>query len=73
MKKIFAAVISLVLVFAAVLPPSAALATYNNETEVTKKLDSKEYYMISLDDGSVMFSKNENKSVPPAAISKRPF
>lgn len=70
MKKIFAAVVSLVLVFAAVLPPSAALAAYNNETEVTKKLDSKEYYMISLDDGSVMFSKNENKSVPPAAFVK---
>lgn len=70
MKKIFAFLFSAAVVIFAVLSPMTAFANYNNETEVTKNLDSKEYYMISLDDGSVMFSKNEEKKVAPAAYVK---
>lgn len=70
MRKIFYSFLSLALALFLLLPPAVSFASYNNETEVTKKLDSKEYYMISLDDGSVMFSKNEQKKVPPAAFVK---
>lgn len=70
MKKIFAVLLSVITVAFFVLPSAIVFANYNNETEVTKKLDSKEYYMISLDDGSVMFSKNEDKKVPAAAFVK---
>lgn len=70
MKKFFAFALTFFAVLFALLSPFAASASYNNESEVTKKLDSKEYYMLSLDDGSVMFSKDENKKVPPAAFVK---
>ena len=45
-------------------------ADYSNETQVTKNLYSDVYYMTSLDDGSVMFKKNESKKVQPAAFVK---
>lgn len=70
LKKIFALLLSAAVIMLSVLPSATVFANYNNETEVTKKLDSKEYYMISLDDGSVMFNKNGTEKVPPAAFVK---
>lgn len=46
-----------------------AFADFNSE-EITKELLSEAYYMISLDDSSVMFSKNENEKIQPAAFNK---
>lgn len=69
-KKIFSLFLAITAIMLAMIPSATVFANYNNETEVTKNLDSKEYYMISLDDGSVMFSKNEEKKVPPAAFVK---
>ncbi len=69
-KKIFALFLAVTVIMLAVVPSATVFANYNNETEVINKLDSKEYYMISLDDGSVMFSKNEEKKVPAAAFVK---
>ena len=68
MKKIISVLASLVLLLSAF--SFSGYADYSNETEVTKKLYSDVYYMISLDDGSVMFKKNENKKVQPAAFVK---
>lgn len=68
MKKflsVFAAALILICTLSLV-----GFADYSNETEVTKGLYSDVYYMISLDDGSVMFKKNETKKVQPAAFVK---
>ncbi len=45
-------------------------ADFNGQTDVTEKLVSDIYYMISLDDGTVLFSRNETKKTAPAAFVK---
>ena len=67
MKRFFAVFAALLIAAAAVFPASA---NYNKETEVTKSHRSSAYYMISLDDNSVIFSKNETKKLPAAAFVK---
>lgn len=47
----------------------SAFADFNDEPDIGKRY-SYAYYMISLDDGSVIFSKNEDKKVAPAAFNK---
>ncbi len=70
MKRLSAVIVLLIIVISAIFAPGTALASYNNETDLTKKLDTKIYYMMSLDDDSIMFNKNEKKSVSPAAFVK---
>ncbi|MCM1364319.1 MAG: hypothetical protein NC215_04995 [Ruminococcus sp.] len=51
---------------------SAALfagADFNSE-EFVSELKSYSYYMVSLDDGTVMFNKNESQRVAPAGFAK---
>lgn len=45
-------------------------ANFNGESDLSDKLYSYSYYMVSLDDGTEMFSKNKNKKVAPAAFNK---
>lgn len=47
-----------------------SLANFNSEKELTDQLKSYAYYMVSLDDGTEIFSKNKNKPVAPAAFCK---
>ncbi|MBQ7597484.1 MAG: D-alanyl-D-alanine carboxypeptidase [Clostridia bacterium] len=68
MKKVFAAFLAVVLCFGCFA--LTAGADFNAQTEVTEKLVSDIYYMISLDDGTVLFSKNETKKTAPAAFVK---
>lgn len=69
-KRLSAVIVLMIIVISAIFAPGTALASYNNETDLTKKLDTKIYYMMSLDDDSIMFNKNEKKSVSPAAFVK---
>lgn len=48
----------------------AAFADFNASEEATKGLASEIYYMVSLDDDTVLFSKNETKRTAPAAFVK---
>lgn len=47
-----------------------ASANFNGESELSSKLLSYSYYMVSLDDETEMFSKNKDKKVSPAAFNK---
>ena len=64
MKRLSAVIVLLIIVISAIFAPGTALASYNNETDLTKKLDTKIYYMMSLDDDSIMFNKREKKCFP---------
>ena len=44
-------------------------ADFNSE-QFTKDLQSYAYYMVSLDNDEVIFSKNQDKAVAPAAFAK---
>ena len=68
MKKVFAVMLSCLL-FASCCVLFAG-ADFNAQTEVTEKLASGIYYMVSLDDGTVLFSKNETKKTAPDAFVK---
>ena len=68
MKKFFAVLLAS-LMFLSCFAPLAG-ADFNAQTEVTEKLVSDAYYMISLDDGSVLFNKNESTKTAPAAFVK---
>ena len=70
MKKIFAFLISVLTVTSFLSAGFCASANFNNEKDAVKGLNSEVYYMISLDDGTELFSKNEEKKVAPAAFSK---
>ena len=48
----------------------AAFANFNGQEEAVKDLASEIYYMVSLDDGTELFSKNETKQTAPAAFVK---
>ncbi len=50
--------------------PLFASADFNASEEATKGLASEIYYMVSLDDDTVLFSKNETKRTAPAAFVK---
>ncbi len=50
--------------------PFAAFANFNGQEDATKGLASDIYYMISLDDETELFSKNETKQTAPAAFIK---
>ncbi len=47
-----------------------SLAGFNEIEEATKGLASEIYYMVSLDEDTVLFSKNETKKTAPAAFVK---
>ncbi|MGN0468442.1 MAG: D-alanyl-D-alanine carboxypeptidase family protein [Acutalibacteraceae bacterium] len=66
-KKIICLITAIVLAFLTLTV--SASANFNDASDVGK-LRSYAYYMISLDDGSEMFSKNENKKLAPAAFNK---
>ncbi len=68
MKNVFALLLACVLLFACCVP--AVFADFNAQTEATDNLVSDIYYMISLDDGTVLFSKNETKKTAPSAFVK---
>ena len=68
MKKVFAVLIACFLIFSCCALP--AFADFNAQTEATEHLVSDIYYMISLDDGTVLFSKNETKKTAPSAFVK---
>lgn len=68
MKKVFA--VLLVCFFAFGCFAVTASADFNAQTEATENLVSDIYYMISLDDGTLMFSKNETKKTAPSAFVK---
>lgn len=69
MKKTFILLLTLIMLFAAVSTTFTAGADFNSE-DITKKIRSYAYYMISLDNSSVMFSKNETQKIQPAAFNK---
>ena len=58
------------LLIAAVCAGNLCFANFNAQTEVTSKLYSKAYYMVSLDDGTEMFSKNAEHKTHAAAFTK---
>ncbi|MGN1418331.1 MAG: D-alanyl-D-alanine carboxypeptidase family protein [Acutalibacteraceae bacterium] len=66
-KKLICLITVIVLTFLTLTV--TATANFNDATDVGT-LRSYAYYMISLDDGSEMFSKNENKKLAPAAFNK---
>ena len=68
MKRSIAALCAVLLLFGVF--PFAAFANFNGLEEATKGLASDIYYMISQDDETELFSKNETKHTPPAAFVK---
>lgn len=69
MKKIFVYLLALLVLVTSFSTALIASADFNSE-DVTKEMRSYAYYMISLDNSSVMFSKNEDKQIQPAAFNK---
>ena len=69
MKKLIAFIFTILIILSSVSASLISSANFNSE-EITKNLKSYAYYMISLDDSSEMFSKNENEKVSPAAFCK---
>lgn len=70
MKRYISFLIALIIILASLSSASYASANFNSETDVVSKLHSYAYYMISLDDESELFSKNEDKKIAPAAFNK---
>ncbi|MGN1194832.1 MAG: D-alanyl-D-alanine carboxypeptidase family protein [Acutalibacteraceae bacterium] len=69
MKKFTIYFLTLVLLFSAFSSVMIFNADFNSE-DVTKQLRSYSYYMISLDNDEVIFSKNYDKQLAPAAFAK---
>lgn len=69
MKKILTFLLALIVLVASMCTTLIASADFNSE-DITKEMYSYAYYMISLDNSSVMFSKNEDKQIQPAAFNK---
>lgn len=69
MKKLTAYFAALIMIMGLVCSGVSASANFNSE-DFTKDLYSYAYYMISLDNGSEIFSKNEEKQIQPAAFNK---
>lgn len=69
MKKFSSFILSFLVLMAIVSPSMVSNADFNSE-EITGRLHSYAYYMISLDNGEVMFSKNQDKKIAPAAFAK---
>lgn len=69
MKKIVVYLCTLILMITVFSLTFVFHADFNSE-EVTKELRSYSYYMISLDNGEVIFSKNQDKQVAPAGFAK---
>lgn len=69
MKKLVGFIFTLLILVSSVSMCFSASANFNSE-EITKDLNSYAYYMVSLDDSTEMFSKNENQKVAPAAFCK---
>ena len=61
---------TLVLLLFALCTPMLAGASFNDQKDAVKGLRSEIYYMVSLDDGTEMFSKNEDVPTAPAAFVK---
>ncbi len=68
-NKILAFFLTVILIFSFSCVFSAS-ANFNSETDVVNKLNSYAYFMVSLDDETELFSKNETKKVSPAAFNK---
>ena len=69
MNKFFVYLLTALVLVTAFSTTFIAGADFNSE-DVTKEMRSYAYYMISLDNSSVMFSKNEDKQIQPAAFNK---
>lgn len=69
MKKIISCLLLTVTLLSLLSTTFLSFADFNSE-DVTKELYSGAYYMISLDNETVMFSKNEESKVQPAAFNK---
>lgn len=69
MKKISIYLLTLMMLVSAFSSAMTFHADFNSE-DVTKELRSYAYYMISLDNGEVIFSKNYDKQIAPAAFAK---
>lgn len=69
MKKVSSFILSFILLLAVVSPGFVSKADFNSE-DITEKFRSYAYYMVSLDNGEVMFSKNQDKKLAPAAFAK---
>ena len=70
MKKKIYVLIAAVLLACTFSQNLFAAANFNSEKDVVDELHSYAYYMISLDDETELFSKNEDKKVAPAAFCK---
>lgn len=70
MKKFLAALISVMVIISALSMCFSASADFNGEKDAVKDLKSEAYYMISLDDGTELFSKNTEQKIAPAAFVK---
>lgn len=68
MKKPVAVLLALALLLASLV--LCASAGYNGSEEATKGLASGIHYMVSLDDDTVLFNKNETERTAPAAFVK---
>ena len=69
MKKLALYFFAVLLSFSMISSAFLCSADFNSE-QITQELQSYAYYMISLDNDEVIFSKNEDKSVAPAAFAK---
>ncbi len=70
MKRYISFFIALLTILISISSVFSASANFNSEKDVVSKLKSYAYYMISLDDESEIFSKNEDKKLAPAAFNK---
>ena len=68
MKKMVAVLLAAVLLCG--ICPILSFAGFNEMEEATKGLASDIYYMVSLDENTVLFSKNETQKTAPAAFVK---
>lgn len=69
MKKFMIYLLTVVMLISALSSVLICGADFNSE-QITQQLHSYAYYMISLDNGEVIFSKNQDKQVAPAAFAK---
>ncbi|MBR3552557.1 MAG: D-alanyl-D-alanine carboxypeptidase [Clostridia bacterium] len=68
MKKTW--MIAVILLLAVLVGTVPAAAGFDDQKDATAGLQSKIYYMVSLDDGTQMFGKNEDQPTAPAAFVK---
>lgn len=69
MKKLLIYLTALIVMISCVSAGTLSFADFNAE-DFTKELRSGSYYMMSLDNESVMFTKNPQKKTQPAAFAK---